>query len=71
MTKDVKCMVHCMGRTEETAYHCYSLCDTAGIAFGKVTPEQPSNNNSQKDKKTRKRFDSESETCYTHHLIGN
>jgi hypothetical protein len=50
MTKDARCMVNCMGRTEDTAYHCYSLCDTAGNTVGNGIPEQPSNN-SETDKK--------------------
>ncbi len=50
MTKDANGLSTCMRRTDETAYNCYSLCDTAGNTVGNGV-SQPSPDNSDADRK--------------------
>jgi hypothetical protein len=33
-TKDTGCLSSCMGKSNQTAYSCYSACDTSGGAAG-------------------------------------
>jgi hypothetical protein len=48
-TKDTSCLSSCMGKSNQTAYSCYSACDTSGGAAGgteETAPQSgPSTNN--------------------------
>jgi hypothetical protein len=49
-TKDTNCLSTCMGKSNETAYSCYSACDIGGgapVGTGETTP-QPSSNTGNK-----------------------